>query len=95
MTLTEFKGTLTQSQPPGQFSVLLQAMWYDGKEDWESAHNLAQDINTKDGSWVHAYLHRKEGDNGNASYWYHRADRKMPAYSLNQEWEEIVQHFLP
>lgn len=69
-------------------------MWYDGKDNWEEAHNLAQDIHTTEGSWVHAYLHRKEGDLGNASYWYHRAGRTMPTLSLEKEWEEIVNAFL-
>lgn len=93
MTLAEFKSTISQSKPPDA-GVLLQSMWYDAKGNWEAAHNLAQDVNTDDGSWVHAYLHRKEGDTGNASYWYHRAKRKMPAYSLEKEWEEIVAYFI-
>jgi hypothetical protein len=94
MTLQEFKSSLSQNKPPQQLSVLLQALWYDGKENWEAAHDLAQDVNTPYGSWIHAYLHRKEGDNGNASYWYQKANRKMPLYSLGQEWEEITEHFL-
>lgn len=94
MTFTEFKQSLTQSSPPSDLSTLLKAMWHDGKEDWESAHNLAQDVTTNDGSWVHAYLHRKEGDNANASYWYHRANRKMPSYSLKEEWKNISKELL-
>jgi hypothetical protein len=65
-------------------------LWYDGKNDWEQAHIIAQDLPTKEGSWVHAYLHRKEGDAWNANYWYNRADRSMPDYSLEKEWEEMV-----
>ena len=94
MTLKEFKSSLAEKKPPHQLSILLQALWYDAKGDWEASHNLAQDVNTKDGSWIHAYLHRKEGDSGNASYWYHRANRNMPSYSLDQEWEDISSHFL-
>jgi hypothetical protein len=94
MTFTEFKQSLSQSNPPASLSPLLKAMWHDAKDDWESAHNVAQDVNTKDGSWVHAYLHRKEGDAGNAAYWYHRANKKMPDYSLVQEWEEISTELL-
>jgi len=94
MTLQEFKQTLNNPQPPADLHTLLQAMWQDGKGNWDAAHNLAQDIETDLGSWVHAYLHRKEGDAGNASYWYHRAHRKMPSYSLQQEWEEITSYFL-
>lgn len=94
MTLAEFKGTLSQLKPSPGTGVLLQSLWYDAKGDWEAAHNIAQDINTDDGSWVHAYLHRKEGDSGNASYWYHKAKRKMPSYDLSREWDEIVTTFL-
>jgi hypothetical protein len=90
MTLQEFKSSLNQSKPPEKITPLLQSLWHDGKGDWEAAHNVAQEINTDDGSWVHAYLHRKEGDTGNASYWYHRAKRKMPSVSFEKEWEEIV-----
>ena len=88
MTLAEFKNSLNQQQPP-QVAVLLQALWYEAKGDWEKSHELAQDVNTADGSWVHAYLHRKEGDQFNAKYWYNRANRKMPECSLEKEWEQI------
>lgn len=94
MTLPEFKETMKQSQPPASAGALLQAMWHEGKENWHAAHNLAQDVETELGSWVHAYLHRKEGDAGNAAYWYHRARRNMPSYSLRQEWEEITTYLL-
>jgi hypothetical protein len=89
VTLTEFKNTLNNPSPP-RVSVLLQSLWHDARGDWEQAHNLAQDVNTPEGSWVHAYLHRKEGDQSNAHYWYGRAKRIMPAGSLEQEWEQIV-----
>ena len=69
-------------------------MWYDGKGDWHKAHDIAQDIHTREGSWIHAYLHRKEGDLSNAQYWYHRANQKMPTYDLSKEWEELVIAFL-
>jgi hypothetical protein len=58
------------------------------------AHNIAQEIADPKGSWIHAYLHRKEGDIGNAGYWYRRAGQQMPQYSLEKEWEEIVQALL-
>lgn len=74
--------------------ALLKALWHDARGEWDKAHDLAQDVNNKDGSWIHAYLHRKEGDRSNAQYWYHRANQKMPAYSLEQEWEELVNVFL-
>jgi hypothetical protein len=72
----------------------LQSLWHDGRGEWDKAHDVAQDINTPDGSWIHAYLHRKEGDRSNAKYWYNRANRTMPTYSLEQEWEEMVIVFL-
>ncbi|MES1249763.1 MAG: hypothetical protein ABUL46_03720 [Chitinophaga rupis] len=90
MSLEEFKSTLSNETPPTGIPASLAALWYDGKNDWEQAHTIAQDLPTKEGSWVHAYLHRKEGDTWNANYWYNRADRVMPDYSLEKEWEEMV-----
>lgn len=94
MTLQQFTDSLTQSDPPKNITSALAAMWYDGKDDWEAAHNIAQDIPTSDGSWVHAYLHRKEGDQWNANYWYNRAGRTMPDLSLEAEWKSIVSSML-
>jgi hypothetical protein len=93
LTLTEFKNSLNQQQPP-LVAVLLQALWHEAKGDWEQAHNIAQDVHTPDGSWIHAYLHRVEGDTSNAQYWYHRANRKMSKVSLKEEWDEIVSELL-
>ncbi|WP_343305880.1 hypothetical protein AAHN97_01820 [Chitinophaga niabensis] len=94
MTITEFKASLANSAPPAGLSPLLEALWWDGKGDWDQSHTLAQDIETKDGSWVHAYLHRKEGDPGNAAYWYARAGRSMPGGALEAEWELIASALL-
>ena len=93
MTFEDFKNSLTQANPPA-VSDLLKALWFEGKGDWESAHNIAQDIHNNDGSWIHAYLHRVEGDLGNASYWYSRANRKMPSTSLKDEWNAMVKELL-
>jgi len=93
LTLQEFKSSLQEQQPP-PVAVLLQALWYEAKGDWEKSHDLAQDVNTVAGSWVHAYLHRKEGDQFNAQYWYTRAKRNMPEYSMEKEWEEIANALL-
>jgi hypothetical protein len=90
MTPAEFKSSLTSSRPPQNMGGLLKSLWYDAKGDWEKAHETAQEIPTKDGSWIHAYLHRKEGDNFNASYWYTRAGREMPTVPLEKEWETIL-----
>jgi len=94
MTLAEFKSSLTNPNPPTAMKPELKALWYDGKEDWHQAHEVAQEKNTPGYCLIHAYLHRKEGDNWNANYWYQRAGRKMPATSLAQEWENLVQEFL-
>jgi hypothetical protein len=93
MTFQQFNASLTSTQPP-QMDVLLTSLWYDAKENWEKAHDLVNDLGGKDAAWVHAYLHRKEGDLGNASYWYHRANKKVATSSLEEEWEEIVKALL-
>ena len=67
MTLTEFKATLTATTPPAALAAPLLALWHDAKGDWEGAHSVAQDIESADGAWIHAYLHRKEGDVSNAA----------------------------
>ena len=89
-----FKESLEKPERPAGLPPLLEALWHAGKNDWDRAHDIAQDIPSTDGSWVHAYLHRVEGDQWNANYWYRRAGRSMPAYSLDREWEELVRHFL-
>ena len=94
MTWNEFKTSIQQPTPPADLSPLLKALWYEGKGDWDAAHNIAQDINTKEGSWIHAYLHRVEGDLGNASYWYHRAGKSIATGNLKDEWASIVQELL-
>jgi len=88
MTLDEFKATL-QSTPP-KVAPLLLALWYDARGDWEKAHSLAQDVDNPSGAWVHAYLHRKEGDVGNAAYWYRRANQPVATDSLDAEWTRIA-----
>lgn len=90
MKLEEFKISLEQETPPAGITASLAALWYAGKGDWEKAHNIAQDIPTSDGYWVHAYLHRQEGDEWNAGYWYNRAGRAHPGKPLEKEWDEMV-----
>lgn len=94
MTHQEFKNSLQQTIPPGGLSPHLEALWFDAKGKWHEAHTVAQDIETTDGWWIHAYLHRKEGDEGNARYWYARAGKKFPKSTLEDEWEELVAYFL-
>ncbi|MEM6342851.1 MAG: hypothetical protein AAF927_03190 [Bacteroidota bacterium] len=90
MNLESFRQSLSAEKPPAGLNRGLIALWYDGKGDWERAHDIAQDDGGNDGDWIHAYLHRKEGDNWNANYWYRRAGKQMPDMSLAQEWESIV-----
>ena len=94
MTLDEFRQSLTGAAPPVDLPAALQALWHDGRGDWEAAHNVAQDVPDPDGAWVHAYLHRKEGDAGNAAYWYRRASQPVCRQSLDAEWAAIVEAFL-
>ena len=75
---------------PTKLSLIVQALWHDAHGDWESAHNCAQDDHSELGSWMHAYLHRKEGDIGNARYWYNHAGRPVFQGTLDQEWEAIA-----
>lgn len=77
-----------------EFSGALLALWWDGKGDWQKAHEIAQDVPGAAGAWVHAYLHRKEGDAGNAAYWYRRARRPVEKGDLRREWETIVAEML-
>ena len=92
--LEDFLDSLGLTDPPKDLSVYLQALWYDGKGDWGKAHDIAQDISDENGSWIHAYLHRKEGDGWNANYWYEKAGKSMPARSLEEEWRDLVEVFL-
>jgi len=94
MTFEEFQQTLTAAAPPSHFSPYLTSLWYDAKGDWQNAHETIQDVETELAAWVHAYLHRKEGDIGNADYWYRRARKSRPVQSLKDEWEHLVKHVL-
>ena len=94
MDITELKGSLQADAPPSTLSVYLKALWYDAKGNWEQAHNLVQDIETGKAAWIHAYLHRKEGDMANADYWYRKAGKNRADITLMQEWEKIVNAFL-
>jgi len=90
MTLNDLKASLTGPTPPSGLSPLLLALWHDAKGDWDAAHQVAQDVDDENGAWVHAYLHRKEGDASNADYWYRRAGRPHAGMALDAEWAEIV-----
>lgn len=94
MTLAEFKRTTAGTKPPAGLSPALIALWHDARGDWDAAHATAQDIAGHTGAWVHAYLHRKEGDLGNAAYWYRRANKPESHDSLDGEWDLIVSALL-
>ena len=93
-TLAEFKKSLTLAQPANGLPVQLKSLWYDGKGDWHKAHAQVDQLNDQESAWVHAYLHRKEGDIWNADYWYGKAQQKRSNLSLDEEWERLVVHFL-
>lgn len=89
MTVAEFKAA-----EASDFDGVLLALWWDGRGNWVRAHEVAQEIETKEAAWVHAYLHREEGDAVNAAYWYRRAGRAVGMGDLRTEWEEIVRELL-
>ena len=94
MNIAQFKQSLSGTAPPSGLSAYLNSLWYDAKGDWNQSHNIIQDIEDKSAAWIHAYLHRKEGDTWNADYWYNRAGKKRPMVSLEEEWEDIVKAFI-
>lgn len=86
----QFLETLENDRPNEDWPTGLKALWYDAIGDWEASHNIAQEMHTDLGSWIHAYLHRKEGDEWNAGYWYRRANKPFPNYSFENELQVIV-----
>lgn len=96
MTPASFRDSLSGASPPQGASAALQALWWAGKGEWDRAHACAQsDEGDPAADWVHAYLHRQEGDLGNAAYWYRRARRPQGAGPLEDEWAEIAAGLLP
>ena len=94
MDLATFKQSLQQATPPEGLTPALQALWWDGKGDWDKAHRLVMDEHSKAAAWVHAYLHRVEGDDGNAGYWYRQAQKKPATGALDDEWQAIAKALL-
>lgn len=90
----EFEETLSNSKPNSDWSEALQAMWYDANGNWEASHDIAQEMHNSLGSWIHGYLHRKEGDEWNAGYWYRQANKPFPKTTLAQEHREITDFIL-
>ena len=94
MSFADFKRSLTDAKPPPGSAPALAALWWAAKDDWQRAHNLVMDEEGKDCAWVHAYLHRVEGDLENASYWYRRAGREAAQGGLQAEWYAIASALL-
>jgi hypothetical protein len=94
VTRTELEASLGGPAPPANLSALVQALWHERNGDWTRAHEITQDIDTEDASWVHAYLHRREGDLSNARYWYRHARQAPATGDLDDEWRAIVEALL-
>lgn len=94
MDFEDLRGSLTVAEPPKDLSLAAQALWWDAKGDWQKAHQCAQEQEDETGAWVHAYLHRKEGDAANAGYWYRRAGKPAATVSLADEWDAIARALL-
>lgn len=77
-----------------EYNPILKALWYDGNGDWEKAHDQVDSMDGKDAARIHAYLHRKEGDQWNADYWYRRAGDSRPELPLEEEWKMLLAQFL-
>ncbi len=94
MTLEQFRESLQRDEPPVQLDFALAGLWWDAKGDWTKAHESAQQDEGARGAWVHAYLHRKEGDASNAAYWYGQAGKAVCRGPLDQEWAAIAGELL-
>jgi hypothetical protein len=94
MTMSDFKSSLSDTAPAPSLDAPLAALWWAGKGEWQKAHAIAQDENGAAAAWVHAYLHRVEGDLGNAGYWYRQAHKPVAIDPLETEWERIVSTLL-
>lgn len=94
MSFEEFRDSVGAGAPPVGLDRALLALWHEARGEWDRAHELAQAAGGRAGDWVHAYLHRKEGDEGNAGYWYARAGKTMATGGLPAEWEAIARELL-
>lgn len=94
MNIEEFKQSITTGQIPDSLSLYLQSLWYDAAGDWQQAHDLVDQRSDQLSARIHAYLHRKEGDQSNADYWYRQSREPKPSVSLDEEWEALVTQLL-
>lgn len=94
MSVADFKASLSDTASAADLAWPLAALWWAGKGDWTKAHEIAQDGNGPAAAWVHAYLHRVEGDLGDAGYWYRQAGQPVANDPLETEWDRIVSSLL-
>jgi hypothetical protein len=90
MASAALKSSLSNAAPDGKLTPPLAALWWAAKGEWDAAHKIVQDESDANAAWVHAYLHRVEGDLSNAGYWYRQAGQPVAKDSLESEWERIV-----
>ncbi|MFZ4260843.1 hypothetical protein ACFRAE_02295 [Sphingobacterium sp. HJSM2_6] len=95
MTLADFYHSLSEDQPAKHWSVQLQSLWFDAKGDWKNAHDLVDLLEDRKSAHVHAYLHRVEGDQWNARYWYNRAKQPECRLDLKEERDALISSLLP
>jgi hypothetical protein len=94
MSFEDFLNSTAAGTPPEGMSRALRALWHEARAEWDVAHTLAQEADGTEGAWVHAYLHRKEGDEANAGYWYRRAGKPPAQGDLRAEWEAMARALL-
>lgn len=90
----EFQIALQNKAPDHNWPEVLKALWYDAKGDWQRAHELVDPSSEPMAKWIHAYLHRKEGDEWNAGYWYRLAGKKFSKMALEEEWQTLVEKII-
>ena len=90
MTINEFRRSLSNTNPPSDAVLILESLWHQANGNWDLAHTIAQSQKSPEGDWVHAFLHRDEGDLANAGYWYRRADKPAATGTIQEEWEQLV-----
>jgi hypothetical protein len=89
MTLDALLQSLSNTAPP-RLGAPLRALWLEARGDWDGAHEIVAALDSPEAYWIHAYLHRKEADAGNARYWYARAGRPVSTGPHDAEWREIA-----
>jgi hypothetical protein len=94
MTLADLRASIFQAAPPDDLAPIVQGLWWAAKGDWDKAHKIVQDDESREGAWVHAYLHRVEGDLPNARYWYRTAGKPVATGALDEEWNAIAAELL-